>query len=511
MHDRVFSVSGGLEGVAKVRFCARAAYRARTDGSPVTQAYQLVAQAILQNPLAATDPTLVVPPPTASTTSIRLLVSHNLMGSIIGKSGSKIKEIQDASGVRMVASKEMLPQSTERIVEVQGSPDAIKVAVNEIGKCLMDDWERASGTVLYQPGTLGPEGVTAAYPGGVLAGGFGVGGQFSGPGSKRGGYSTGAGYRRREQSAGPEGGPGTRSRETSGAGTSSPPDPSLRTQNISIPSDMVGVSHCTSSAPLRSLTSVLSQCIIGKGGQKINEIRRLSGSRISIAKTPHDESGERMFTITGTPEANEKALFLLYNQLGKLKQYRARLSPIGSLMMPVTCRERKGAPRQQRPRRPRRIIASLPSPSDLQPPGKTSKALRVRHPLVSLPFCTSPFARALSLLPLVSAHPDPRRKREVLSDHRVFLDEAPPPTLLASSLRFLDGPHRPQPPLIPKRVAGSTLPPVDCSICVESGANVCSCAASCPIRKKSNADRAKVICQLEASRHDQMQCDRPAN
>src|SRR6201999_3416446 len=58
-------------------------------------------------------------------------------------------------------------------------------------------------------------------------------------------------------------------------------DPNLRTQNIAIPSDMVG-------------------CIIGKGGSKISEIRRLSGSRISIAKTPHDESGERMFTIVGT-------------------------------------------------------------------------------------------------------------------------------------------------------------------------------------------------------------------
>lgn len=61
----------------------------------------------------------------------------------------------------------------------------------------------------------------------------------------------------------------------------------LRTQNISIPADMVG-------------------CIIGKGGSKITEIRRLSGSRISIAKVAHDDSGERMFTIQGTPEANEK-------------------------------------------------------------------------------------------------------------------------------------------------------------------------------------------------------------
>jgi len=63
-------------------------------------------------------------------------------------------------------------------------------------------------------------------------------------------------------------------------------------------------------------------CIIGRQGSKITEIRRLSGSKISIAKTPHDETGERMFTIVGTPEANEKALFLLYNQLESEKERR---------------------------------------------------------------------------------------------------------------------------------------------------------------------------------------------
>lgn len=300
VHDRIFSVSGGLEGVSK--------------------AYSIVAEAILQNPLAATDPSLTVPPPTATTTAIRVLVSHNLMGSIIGRQGSKIKEIQDASGVRMVASKEMLPQSTERVVEVQGSPESIRMAIYEIGKCLMEDWERAHGTVLFQPGALGPEGVTAAYPGGVLAGGFGVSNHGYGYGGARrntnpthsthaNGGSGGTG--RRPSNYQPSAGEPAphRSREGSlGAGMLPPADPTMRTQNISIPSDMVG-------------------CIIGKGGAKINEIRRLSGSKISIAKTPHDESGERMFTITGSSEANEKALFLLYNQLESEKQRRVGTSP----------------------------------------------------------------------------------------------------------------------------------------------------------------------------------------
>jgi hypothetical protein len=56
----------------------------------------------------------------------------------------------------------------------------------------------------------------------------------------------------------------------------------------------------------------------GRGGAKITEIRRLSGSRISIAKVPHDDTGERMFTIVGTPESTERALMLLYSQVSIL-------------------------------------------------------------------------------------------------------------------------------------------------------------------------------------------------
>ena len=67
-----------------------------------------------------------------STTAIRLLISHNQMGTIIGRQGLKIKQIQDLSGVRMVAQKDMLPQSTERIVEVQGSPQGIEKAVWDV-------------------------------------------------------------------------------------------------------------------------------------------------------------------------------------------------------------------------------------------------------------------------------------------------------------------------------------------------------------------------------------------
>jgi hypothetical protein len=40
------------------------------------------------------------------------------MGSVIGKQGSKIKEIQDASGARLNASEGMLPGSTEVCAQI---------------------------------------------------------------------------------------------------------------------------------------------------------------------------------------------------------------------------------------------------------------------------------------------------------------------------------------------------------------------------------------------------------
>ncbi|KIO23944.1 hypothetical protein M407DRAFT_106230 [Tulasnella calospora MUT 4182] len=269
VHERVLSVTGTVEGVAK--------------------AYGIIVAQLLSSTGPGSPTMAVAPVPTH--TSLRLLISHNLMGTIIGRNGAKIKAIQDASGARMIAAKEMLPQSTERVVEIQGTAEGICQAVEDIGRCLLEDWERGLGTVLYHPTPENEQRMTTT--------------------NRRNNFP-GGGHERRDR------------RPTDGAdhpadggrrgsvvsptnGAASPPPTgnpaNLRTQNISIPSDMVG-------------------CIIGKSGSKITEIRRLSGCKISIAKTPHDETGERMFTIVGTPEANEKALFLLYNQLESEKERR---------------------------------------------------------------------------------------------------------------------------------------------------------------------------------------------
>lgn len=193
------------------------------------------------------------------------------MGTIIGRQGLKIKHIQDVSRVRMVAQKEMLPQSTERIVEVQGTPDGIQTAIWEICKCLVDDWQRGTGTVLYNPAVrTQPGGIGGSIGGPVSGSGLGsnyaAGGRSdyntpsraftrTGNGADFSNSSAPRNFGRRSDSDVRGGGPPTHDENGE----------EIQTQNISIPADMVG-------------------CIIGRAGSKISEIRKTSGARISIAK-----------------------------------------------------------------------------------------------------------------------------------------------------------------------------------------------------------------------------------
>ncbi|KAG6004760.1 hypothetical protein E4U21_000790 [Claviceps maximensis] len=279
VHDRVLTITGECDAISR--------------------AYSIVARALLEGAPAMGMGGIVQ---NNGTHPVKLLISHNQMGTIIGRQGLKIKHIQDVSGVRMVAQKEMLPQSTERIVEVQGTPEGIQRAVWEICKCLIDDWQRGTGTVLYNPVVRTQTG-TSSIGGGFSSGGGGGRGDYGSPRVMRTGngadFSNGAGARpfnRRSDSDAASRGPPTHDENGE----------EIQTQNISIPADMVG-------------------CIIGRAGSKISEIRKTSGARISIAKAPHDETGERMFTIMGTAKANESALFLLYENLEAEKMRRSQL------------------------------------------------------------------------------------------------------------------------------------------------------------------------------------------
>jgi heterogeneous nuclear rnp K-like protein len=272
--------------------------------------------------------------PQSKTYPLRLLIPHILIGSIIGKGGVRIREIQEASGARLNASDSCLPLSTERSLVVLGVADAVHIATYYVGSTLFEQLsERFGGPAAsaYASRSGGPAGVV---PGGMQVVPYvpqPAGGSYGHPDHHRrpdrGHHTPGNAYGHPyAQAPQPQptvpmhyggspavtgyGGVGPQQPQQAGhAGPQSHAGPPVQpvqgvipgqplTQQIFIPNDMVGA-------------------IIGKGGAKINEIRQLSGSVIKINE-PQDNSNERLVTITGTAECNQMALYMLYSRLGEI-------------------------------------------------------------------------------------------------------------------------------------------------------------------------------------------------
>ncbi|KAM7195115.1 hypothetical protein V8F20_007665 [Naviculisporaceae sp. PSN 640] len=312
--ERILTVSGVVDAVAK--------------------AFGLIIRTLNNEPL--TDASSAH----SKTYPLRLLVPNILIGSIIGKGGARIKEIQEASGARLNASDSVLPLSTERSLVVMGVADAVHIATYYVASTLLEQLnERFGGPAAsaYATRSGAPNG---AVPGGMnvvpyvpqpAGGNFGNRDHYQRPRNDNRGhhlppnpYVPPYGHPQAAHPAAPVPLPyGAPPAAGYGAAPHIPPQhgghvgphphvgphgqpvpgpaggaggPPL-TQQIYIPNDMVGA-------------------IIGKGGQKINEIRQVSGSVIKINE-PQDNSNERLVTITGTEECNRMALYMLYSRLGE--------------------------------------------------------------------------------------------------------------------------------------------------------------------------------------------------
>jgi len=64
--------------------------------------------------------------------TLRLIVPASQCGSLIGKGGSKIKEIREVTGASIQVASEMLPNSTERAVTISGTSEAITQCIYHI-------------------------------------------------------------------------------------------------------------------------------------------------------------------------------------------------------------------------------------------------------------------------------------------------------------------------------------------------------------------------------------------
>ncbi|XP_030662098.1 poly(rC)-binding protein 3 isoform X15 [Nomascus leucogenys] len=230
--------------------------------------------------------------------TLRLVVPASQCGSLIGKGGSKIKEIRESPGAQVQVAGAMLPNSTERAVTISGTPDAIIQCVKQICVVMLEAY-----TIQGQYAIPHPD-LTKLHQLAMQQTPFPPLGQTNPafPGEKLPLHSSEEAQNLMGQSSGLD---------------ASPP---ASTHELTIPNDAMLLSLAPiRDEPFRSLCHQgggCSQagCIIGRQGTKINEIRQMSGAQIKIANAT-EGSSERQITITGTPANISLAQYLINARL----------------------------------------------------------------------------------------------------------------------------------------------------------------------------------------------------
>ncbi|XP_062974622.1 poly(rC)-binding protein 3 isoform X9 [Elgaria multicarinata webbii] len=219
--------------------------------------------------------------------TLRLVVPASQCGSLIGKGGSKIKEIRESTGAQVQVAGDMLPNSTERAVTISGTPDAIIQCVKQICVVMLESPPKGA-TIPYRPK---PASTPVIFAGGQA---YTIQGQYAIPHPDL----TKLHQLAMQQTPFTPLGqttpafPGTHGALGFSGLDASPP---ASTHELTIPNDLIG-------------------CIIGRQGTKINEIRQMSGAQIKIANAT-EGSSERQITITGTPANISLAQYLINARL----------------------------------------------------------------------------------------------------------------------------------------------------------------------------------------------------
>ncbi|XP_075971653.1 poly(rC)-binding protein mub isoform X4 [Anticarsia gemmatalis] len=232
--------------------------------------------------------------------TLRLIVPASQCGSLIGKGGSKIKEIRDVTGANIQVASEMLPNSTERAVTISGTCDAITQCIYHIC-CVMLESPPKGATIPYRPkpNVAGPV---------ILAGGqaYTIQGNYAVPAQDMGGLAKSplAGLAALGLGGlGPANAAGLNPAALAALAGSQ-----LRTSNQSRNQPTTNQQSHEMTVP-----NELIGCIIGKGGTKIAEIRQISGAMIRISNCEEREGGstDRTITISGNPDSVALAQYLI--------------------------------------------------------------------------------------------------------------------------------------------------------------------------------------------------------
>jgi predicted RNA-binding protein YlqC (UPF0109 family) len=86
--------------------------------------------------------------------TLRMLIPSPKMGYVIGKSGSRIKELQADSGCLIFSEAENLPNTSERVMSLIGTPESLQIASYTLGSFIGDFVDTSSTFTYYDPSIL---------------------------------------------------------------------------------------------------------------------------------------------------------------------------------------------------------------------------------------------------------------------------------------------------------------------------------------------------------------------
>ncbi|XP_045124778.1 insulin-like growth factor 2 mRNA-binding protein 1 isoform X3 [Portunus trituberculatus] len=225
---------------------------------------------------------------------LKILAHNNLIGRIIGKGGTTIKKIMDDTSTKITVSSinDINSFNLERIITIKGSIEDIAMAENMISARLRSSYESdlqafapqsAMFPGLHPMAMMSTVGFGLPRGGGGGAAGAGMGMYGSSPTSYPPLYPT--------PISSQQGYHGSEAAEVGGE---------EETAYLYIPNSAVGA-------------------IIGTKGSHIRNIIRFSGASVKIAPLEDEgrptEQSERKVTIVGSPEAQWKAQFLIFEKL----------------------------------------------------------------------------------------------------------------------------------------------------------------------------------------------------
>jgi len=288
-HERVVSIAGGLDTIFK--------------------AFSLVCRKLWEFVMGLSDPSNPRP------LVLRLAVPAQQCGSIIGKQGAKIKEIRDLTGAQINVSQESLPDSNERTVEIIGSGESCLQTTYHVC-CIMQETPIKGEVIPYIPKSLMPDLwrpiILAADQAYIIENGVAV---LAPPQMVKAALA--------ETPLGPMAASIPNFGEQSANGPDHMNPIALMAAISNSQRDKMTGGGGPEITKEMMIDNAVAGSVIGKSGSKVGEIRKISGAQVHISTEDEmTQGGERVVTLSGTPESVLLAQFLVQSNIDLYKRDR---------------------------------------------------------------------------------------------------------------------------------------------------------------------------------------------